>query len=72
MSDLRETYQRLGEALLEEIVVRAGLDQAQAPSPDPVSVALHFVVSADREDGRLVIRGDRIGQAPLEVRLDLA
>ena len=72
MSDLHETYQRLGEALLEEIVVRAGLDQARAPSSDPVSVALHFVVSAEREAGHLVIRGDRIGQAPLEVRLDLA
>ncbi len=72
MSDLPETYQWLGEALLEEIVVRAGLDQAQAPSQDSVPVTLHFVVTADAEDGCLVIRGDRIGQAPLELRLDLA
>ncbi len=72
MSDLEETYARLGEALLEEIVVRAGLDQAQTPSSDAVSVALHFLVSADIDEGRLVIRGERIGQAPVEVRLDLA
>ena len=71
MSDLHEAYQRLGEAVLEEIVVRAGLDQAQTAPRDAVPVALHFVVSADAEDRRLVIRGERIGQAPLELRFDL-
>ena len=42
------------------------------PVQDSVPVALHFVVTADAQDGCLVIRGDRIGQAPLELRLDLA
>lgn len=71
MNDLRETYQLLGEALLEEIVVRAGLDQAQAPPRDAVPVSLSFVVSADAETGQLVIRGERVGGAPLELRFDL-
>jgi len=71
MSDRDDTYQRLGEAVLEEIVVRAGLEQAQAEPRESVSVALTFIVSAEAEENRLVIRGDRVGQTPLELRIQL-
>lgn len=71
MSEPRDTYQRLGEAVLEEIIVRAGLDQPHAAAAGAVPVALQFVVSADAGDRAVRIRGERLGQAPLELRIDL-
>ena len=71
MDDQAAAYQELGEVLLEEVLVRAGLDQAHAGQGDEIRLALDFVVSVDAERGQLVIRVKRIGQSAFELRLDL-
>ncbi len=71
MDDQVIAYQDLGEAILEEVLVRAGIDQARTAQGKELRLALDFVVSVDAESDQLVIRGERIGQSPLEVRLDL-
>lgn len=71
MDDPNTTYLALGEALLEELIVRAGLKQAHdVPLGPEVEVALNFTVRSDG-DHALVIRTERIGHAPLELRVNL-
>ncbi len=71
MDDQVIAYQDLGEVILDEVLVRAGLDQARSEPGDEISLALDFHVSMDTDTNQLVIRGDRIGQAPFELRLEL-
>jgi len=63
----------LGQAILEELVVQAGLTQARAPEGETeVRLTLNFVVRADAELRALHVQCERVGQTPLEIRLDLA
>ncbi len=71
MKDQLDALQELGEVALEEILVRAGIDQAHDALGDEIPVALNFRVGVDPEQNQLVIRGERLGQAPLELRLAL-
>ncbi len=71
MPDPTQIQQQLGEAVLEEILVRAGLDQPQPSPGDAVPVSLQFIVRADPETGALVISGERVNQPPLELRVRL-
>ena len=71
MDDQVIAYQDLGEAILEEVLVRAGIDQARTAQGDEIRVALDFLVSVDAERDQLVIRGERIGQSAFELRLAL-
>ena len=61
-------YRRLGELLLDELLLRAGLAQT---SPDPVSFSVDFVVDADRETESVVLRCERINSSPIELRFPL-
>ena len=71
MDDQVIAYQDFGEAILEEVLVRAGIDQARAAQGDEIRVALNFVVSVDAGRDQLVIRGERIGQSAFGLRLAL-
>ena len=64
-------YQDLGEAILDEVLVRAGIDQGRSPGDAEIRLALDFVVSVDEEQNHLVIRSERIGQSALELRLEV-
>lgn len=71
MDDQHTGYAVLGEALLQELLVRAGLTHARMPrGGEPLEVSLDFRISADRNHA-LVISSDRIGNTPLELRIDL-
>lgn len=71
MEDPNATYLALGEALLEELIVRAGLKQAhESPGAKELEVALNFTITSDGTHA-LVIRSDRIRHAPLELRVNL-
>lgn len=71
MDDPVDACQELGEVVLEEVLVRAGIDQAHSAPADELRLALEFVVGVDAERDQLVIRGTRLGQSPFELRLDL-
>ena len=71
MDDQVIAYQDLGEAILEEVLVRAGVDQARAAQGDEIRTTLDFLVTVDTERDQLVIRGERIGQSAFELRLAL-
>ena len=67
-----DDYGALGKALLEELVVKAGLRQAHENlTAGPVTINLTFTVSTDGDDRALHIRHERIGAPPLELRIDL-
>lgn len=72
MVDEQETaYATLGRAVLDELLTRAGLDQARAPSGAAVAVALQFTLQAHEHPPALTISSERIGQPALELRIDL-
>ena len=71
MDDQVSAYQELGEVVLEEVLVRAGIDQAHSARGDEIRLALEFVVGVDAERGQLIVRGERIGQPAFELRLAL-
>lgn len=65
-------YTALGKALLEELVVRAGLRQAhEGLQAEPIAIELAFTVRTDRDGRALQISHERIGAPPLELRIDL-
>ncbi len=61
-------YKRLGELLLDEVLLRAGLAQT---SSEPVRLSVDFVVDADRDTERVVLRCERINSPPIELRFPL-
>ncbi len=72
MNDQPSDYAAFGEALLEELIVQAGLRQAHdGLQNEPMTISLDFTVSTDREQPALLIRRDRIGHPLLELRIDL-
>ena len=62
-------YQRLGEVLVDELLLRAGLAQT---SSDPVNFAVNFVVDTDRDAGTVVLRCERTNDTPLELRFPVS
>ena len=71
MEDQVIAYQDLGEVILDEVLVRAGIDQARSAHGGDISLELDFHISVDAENQQLVIRGERIGQSAFELRLAL-
>jgi len=69
MNEIDASYHALGEQILEELVVRAGLGRTDSTE---VSVSLNFTVSASASDKSLLIRSERIGNQPLEILLQLS
>jgi hypothetical protein len=69
MNEIDASYHALGEQILEELVVRAGLGRTDSAE---VSVSLNFTVSASASDKSLLIRSERIGNQPLEILLQLS
>jgi hypothetical protein len=71
MSGNQEAYQALGEAILEQLVVRAGILQGQTPAVRALQVALNFEIASDANGESIVISCERVGSAPLELQLQL-
>ena len=63
-----EAYKRLGEVLVDELLLRAGLAQTDASS---VSFAVEFDVETDKEARSVVLRCSRTNTTPLELRFPL-
>ena len=61
-------YQRLGELLLDELLLRAGLAQTD---DEPVHVSLDVVVGADTDRRQVVLKCARINSPPIELHLPL-
>ena len=57
---------QLGESILGEILLRAGLAQT---GPDAVGVSLDFSVEAEEDTKTVVIRCERVSGPPIELRL---
>ena len=62
------SYRRLGESLLDEVLLRAGLAQTSA---EPISVTVEFVVRTDHTTRSVVLRYDAVNGPPIELRLPL-
>lgn len=69
MDDNTDAYRALGEAVVQAIVLNAGLKQAKDPSVDSVSVDLVFELRPDPTGRRLLIRHERVAEPPLELRI---
>ena len=61
-------YQRLGELLLDELLLRAGLAQTDT---EPVHVSLDAVVGVDTDRRHVVLKCKRINSPPIELHLPL-
>ena len=64
----KEAYTRLGEVLIDELLLRAGLAQK---SSEPTTVSLNFTVEADAESEQVLLRCERINNTPLELRFPI-
>ena len=62
-------YQRLGEVLVDELLLRAGLAQTNT---EPVGFALDIGVSVESETETVVLECSRINAPPIELRFALA
>ena len=70
--DSHTAYETLGEMVLEEVLVQAGVKQGREISPsDRLSVSLTYSVSTDRDRGCLLVHCDRLGKPPLEINLNM-
>lgn len=69
MDDNTDAYRALGEAVVQALVLNAGLQQAKDPAVDSVSVELVFDLRADTAGRSLLIRHERVAEAPLELRI---
>jgi len=71
MNDNTENFHALGEALFEEIVVKAALDQPHHPGASEISLTLDFTVCVEASSRAVVIRCPRIGLPDLQLRLNM-
>ncbi len=62
-------YQELGEAMVQAIVLNAGLAQAKDPSVDSVSVDLAFKLRSDTAGQCLLITHERVAEPLLQLRI---
>ena len=69
MDNNTDAYRALGEAVVQAIVLNAGLMQAKDPSVESVSVDLVFDVRADTTSRSLLIRHERVAEPPLQLRI---
>ena len=69
MDDNTDAYRALGEAVVQALVLNAGLQQAKDPAVDSVSVELVFDLRADTAGRSLLIRHERVADPPLELRI---
>jgi len=70
--ETRTAYELLGEMVLEEILVQAGIQQAHDPGGADIRVELAFVVAVDAGTDRVLVHGNRLGRPPLRIHLDVA
>ena len=63
-----DAYRRLGELMVDEVLLRAGLAQTGS---DPVSASIDFAVDTERESETVTVRCGRINSAPVELRFRL-
>jgi len=71
MNNNTENFYELGEALFEEIVVKAALEQPRQPSASEMQLSLNFTVSVEETSNAVVVTCPRIGQPDLELRLNI-
>ncbi|MDE0272860.1 MAG: hypothetical protein OXP11_16845 [Gammaproteobacteria bacterium] len=69
MDNNTSAYQALGEAVVQAIVLNAGLAQAKDPSVDSVSVDLVFKLRPDTVGQCLLITHERVAEPPLQLRI---
>ncbi len=61
----------LGEAVLEEILLRAGLEQPRSASTSRVALSLDFEVCVDKSSESVVIQGKRFDGSYFNIRLKI-
>ena len=61
----------LGEVVLEEILLRAGLEQPRSANTNRVALSLDFEVCVDKNTESVVIQGNRFDGSPLNIRLNI-
>ena len=71
MNDHDTACHTLDALILDEILIRAGLDQAHAPPPDQLDVAVNFSVRADSGRNCLNISCDHVGSSPVDIALQM-
>ena len=65
------SFERLGELVLEEILVRAGIEQPKTPNQNEHSVSLDFRVLSDARGKSVAIEGHRYDGSRYTLRLEL-
>ena len=60
-----EAYRRLGEVLVDEVLLKAGLAQTTS---EAVRLTLDFVVETDSDSGSVVLTCERTNNPPVELR----
>ncbi len=71
MNTNQDAYLALGEAIFEQLVVRAGILQGQSPTASGVHLPLEFEVRSDADTNSIVVSSERVGSAPLELQVQL-
>lgn len=71
MNDNQDAYLALGEAVLEQLVVRAGILQGQTPAASSLHLSLEFEVASDADNNSIVVCCERVGSTPLELQVQL-
>ena len=69
MSGNEASFQRFGEIILEEILVRSGIAQPHLDEGDNPRVSLDFNVRADEATGAVVVEGNHYDGTPFTLRL---
>ena len=71
MAENASSFQRLGELVLEEILVRSGIHQPHLPDSASLRVSLDFEVRADERDESVVVEGAYYDGTPYVLRLSV-
>ena len=71
MNENEASFQRLGELVLEEILVRAGIEQPRALGEEELSVTLDFRVWSDEQSNSVLVEGSHYDGAPYQLRLEI-
>ena len=70
MNTNQEAYLALGEAIFEQLVVRAGILLGQTPTASAIHLSLEFEVRSEA-DNSIVLSSERVGSTPLELQVQL-
>lgn len=71
MNTNQDAYLALGEAIFEQLVVRAGILQGQTPAASAIHLSLEFEVRSEADNNSIVVCSERVGATPLKLQVQL-